>query len=184
MLCMLCSLCSLDTCELTLDGNTANRSLELSDCDRMVKAMTRERPYPDHPERFTCHQLLCRENMTGRHFWVTEWTGRVFIGVAYKGIGRGNGAASWLGRNPQSWCLKCSEAGFSFWHNNKEKAIPLVPSSKRVAVYVDYPAGTLSFYAAASCKLHHLHTFSTNFTQPLYPGFLLCTLESSVSLRQ
>lgn len=173
-----------DASELTLDGNTANCSLELSDCDRMVKAMTREHTYPNHPDRFTSHQLLCRENLTGRHFWVAEWKGWVSIGVAYKGIGRGNGVASWLGRNPQSWSLKCSEGGYSVWHNNKEKAIPLVLKSKRVAVYVDYPAGTLSFYTITSSKLLHLHTFTTTFTEPLYPGFHLCNLGSSVSLRQ
>lgn len=174
----------LDSCELTLDGDTANCSLELSDCGRMVKAMARERPYPHHPDRFICHQLLCRENLTGRHFWVAEWKGWVSIGVAYKDIGRENRAAGWLGRNPQSWSLKCSEGGYSAWHNNQEKAIPLVLKSKRVAVYVDYLAGTLSFYAVTNSKLHHLHTFTTTFTEPLYPGFLLCNLESSVSLRK
>lgn len=174
----------LDACELSLDGDTANCSLKLSDCDRIAKAMAKEHQYPHHPDRFKCHQLLCRENLTGRHFWVVEWKGWVSIGVAYKGIGRGKEAACCLGRNPQSWSLKCSEGGYSAWHNNKEKAIPLVPKSKKVAVYVDYHAGTLSFYAVTSGKLFQLHTFTTDFTEPLYPGFLLCSLESSVSLQQ
>lgn len=149
----------------------------------MVRATARELLYPDHSDRFACHQLLCRENLTGRHYWVAEWTGWVSIGVAYKGIGRGNGPTCWLGRNPKSWSLKCSEGGYSVWHDNQEKAIPVGPNPKRVAVYVDYPAGTLSFYAAATSRLRHLHTFSTTFTEPLYPGFLLCNLESSVMLR-
>lgn len=183
-MCVLCSLRSSDACQLTLDGNTANRSLKLSECDRMVKASARERPYPDHPDRFTCHQVLCRENLTGRHYWAAEWSGWVSIGVAYKGTGRGSGTGSWLGRNQQSWGLKCSESGYSVWHGNREKVLPLAPNSKRAAVYVDYPAGTLSFYAGASGKLHHLHTFSTTFAEPLYPGFLLCNLDSAVSLKQ
>ncbi|KAI3363944.1 hypothetical protein L3Q82_001522 [Scortum barcoo] len=41
----------------------------------------------------------------------------------------------------------------------------------RVAVYVDCPAGTLSFYRVSSDTLIHLHTFNTTFTEPLYPGF-------------
>ncbi|KAL4009564.1 hypothetical protein ACER0C_003416 [Sarotherodon galilaeus] len=41
----------------------------------------------------------------------------------------------------------------------------------RVAVYVDCPAGTLSFYRVSSDTLIHLHTFNTTFTQTLYPGF-------------
>ncbi|XP_028456305.1 tripartite motif-containing protein 16 [Perca flavescens] len=41
----------------------------------------------------------------------------------------------------------------------------------RVGVYVDCPAGTLSFYRVSSVSLIHLYTFNTTFTQPLYPGF-------------
>ncbi|KAL4009093.1 hypothetical protein ACER0C_002945 [Sarotherodon galilaeus] len=41
----------------------------------------------------------------------------------------------------------------------------------RAAVYVDCPAGTLSFYRVSSDTLIHLHTFNTTFTQTLYPGF-------------
>ncbi|CAI5682229.1 unnamed protein product [Oreochromis niloticus] len=41
----------------------------------------------------------------------------------------------------------------------------------RAAVYVDCPAGTLSFYRVSSDSLIHLHTFNTTFTEPLYPGF-------------
>lgn len=174
---------SLDACQLTLDRNTANRSLELSDSNSRAKAVPQQRPYPNHPDRFTCHQLLCRENLMGRRYWEVEWTGWVSIGVAYKGIGRGSEAACWLGRNPQSWSLKCSEGGYSVWHNNIEKPIPLALNSKRVAVYVDCPAGTLSFYAVSSTKLSHIHTFTTTFAEPLYPGFLLWNLESSVSLK-
>ncbi|CAI5657704.1 unnamed protein product [Oreochromis niloticus] len=53
----------------------------------------------------------------------------------------------------------------------------------RVAVYVDCPAGTLSFYRVSSDTLIHLHTFNTTFTQTLYPGFrFLWPPGSSVSL--
>ncbi|KAL4009660.1 hypothetical protein ACER0C_003512 [Sarotherodon galilaeus] len=43
----------------------------------------------------------------------------------------------------------------------------------RAAVYVDCPAGTLSFYRVSSDTLIHLHTFNTTSTQTLYPGFAL-----------
>lgn len=150
----------------------------------MVKAVAGTHLYPNHPDRFNCHQLLCQENLEGRHLWVVEWKGWVSIGVTYRGIGRGNEVACWLGRNPQSWSLKCSEGGYSAWHNSKEIAVPFVPKTKRVAVYLDFPAGTLSFYTVTFGKLHPLHTFNTNFTEPLYAGFLLYNLESSVSLKQ
>ncbi|CAI5657565.1 unnamed protein product [Oreochromis niloticus] len=54
--------------------------------------------------------------------------------------------------------------------------------SNRAAVYVDCPAGTLSFYRVSSDTLIHLHTFNTTFTQTLYPGFSVWSRGSSVSL--
>ncbi|CAI5670247.1 unnamed protein product [Oreochromis niloticus] len=51
----------------------------------------------------------------------------------------------------------------------------------RAAVYVDCPAGTLSFYRVSSDTLIHLHTFNTTFTETLYPGFWIWS-GSSVSL--
>ncbi|TWW53995.1 Neoverrucotoxin subunit alpha [Takifugu flavidus] len=42
---------------------------------------------------------------------------------------------------------------------------------ERVAVYVNYPAGTVTFYRFTTDTLVHLHTFKTTFTEPLFPGF-------------
>uniref|UniRef100_A0AAZ3NVH6 SPRY-associated domain-containing protein n=1 Tax=Oncorhynchus tshawytscha TaxID=74940 RepID=A0AAZ3NVH6_ONCTS len=39
-------------CDLTLDPNTVNRRLSLSEENRKVTCRTEEQPYPDHPERF------------------------------------------------------------------------------------------------------------------------------------
>ncbi|KAL4009214.1 hypothetical protein ACER0C_003066 [Sarotherodon galilaeus] len=55
-------------------------------------------------------------------------------------------------------------------------------SEEVAAVYVDCPAGTLSFYRVSSDTLIHLHTFNTTFTQTLYPGFAVWSPGSSVSL--
>ncbi|CAI5684780.1 unnamed protein product [Oreochromis niloticus] len=52
----------------------------------------------------------------------------------------------------------------------------------RVAVYVDCPAGTLSFYRVSSDTLIHLHTVNTTFTEPVYPGFGFWSYGSTLSL--
>ncbi|KAF1385188.1 hypothetical protein PFLUV_G00105130 [Perca fluviatilis] len=39
------------SCELTLNRNTVNRKLKLSDNNRKVTRMEEDQPYPDHPER-------------------------------------------------------------------------------------------------------------------------------------
>uniref|UniRef100_A0A667ZC92 B30.2/SPRY domain-containing protein n=1 Tax=Myripristis murdjan TaxID=586833 RepID=A0A667ZC92_9TELE len=172
------------SCQLKLDTNTANRNLVLSEDNRKATALKEEQPYPDHPERFdSWWQMLCRDGLTGRCYWEVEWEGWVSMAVAYRGIGRkGNSDDCALGRNDKSWTLACHEGGFTARHNNRGTTIPISSSSNRVAVYLDWPAGSLSFYSVSSGTLIHLHTFNSTFTEPLYFGFELWEYDSSVSL--
>ncbi|XP_066512445.1 NACHT, LRR and PYD domains-containing protein 3-like [Hoplias malabaricus] len=174
-------------CELTLDPNTVNTHLSLSEGNRKVK--WERQSYPDHPERFSYYQqVLCRESLTGRCYWETEWSGGMIeISVAYKSIRRKGGSYDCLfGENEKSWSLFCSNNGYSVRHNYNRTALPPPPSSSnRVGVYVDCPAGTLSFYSVSTDThtLTHLHTLTTTFTEPLCAGFRL-DYDSSVSLCQ
>ncbi|XP_038844034.1 stonustoxin subunit beta-like, partial [Salvelinus namaycush] len=162
-------------CDLTLDLNTVNRLLSLSEENRKVTCRREEQPYPDHPERFeVCGQVLCREGLTGRCYWEIEWSGyRADIGVTYKGISRRGGFINCcLGLNDKSWSLFCDDNSYIARHNNNPTTIDVPSSSShRVGVYLDWPAGTLSFYRASSDTLTHLYTFTSTFTEPLYPGF-------------
>ncbi|XP_033971981.1 LOW QUALITY PROTEIN: NACHT, LRR and PYD domains-containing protein 3-like [Trematomus bernacchii] len=184
------------SCELTLDTNTAHRKLKLSDKKWKVTRVLEKKPYPDHPARFDCwEQLMCREALTGRCYWEVEWRGQVYISVTYRGIRRrGVSEDCVFGYNDRSWSLICSAGRYSVCHNNSKTVLPLssyssssssclfLSSSDRVAVYVDHPAGSLSFYRVSSDTLSHLHTFRTTFTEPLYVGFMFCSEGSSVSL--
>ncbi|XP_052358021.1 NLR family CARD domain-containing protein 3-like isoform X7 [Oncorhynchus keta] len=172
-------------CDLTLDPNTVNRRLSLSEENRKVTWRREKQPYPDHPERFEdWGQVLCRQGLTGRCYWEVEWSGGgADVGVTYKGISRrGRVEDCGLGYNDKSWSLFCSDNSYSASHNNNPTTIDVPSSSShRVGVYLDWPAGTLSFYRASSDTLTHLITFTSTFTEPLYPGFWVCD-ESSVSL--
>ncbi|XP_071321123.1 stonustoxin subunit beta-like [Trachinotus anak] len=179
------------SCELTLDTNTVNTKLQLSDDNRKVTHVEEHQSYPDHPDRFDhWPQLLCGTGLTGRCYWEVEWSGRVYISVSYRGIRRrGNRKDCVFGENHQSWRLYCSDQVHSVCHNKRETSISSSVSSssvpnrqRRVAVYVDCPAGSLSFYRVSSDSLIHLHTFNTTFTQPLCPGFGFWSSGSSVSL--
>ncbi|XP_018526093.1 NACHT, LRR and PYD domains-containing protein 3-like isoform X2 [Lates calcarifer] len=170
------------SCRLTIDTNTVNRFLKLSDNNRKVTHVKEDQSYPDHPDRFDLWpQLLCRTGLTGRCYWEVKWRGVVFISVSYRGIRRKGDSDCLFGLNDQSWTLRCSDDGFSVWHNKRETSISSSSVSNRVAVYVNCPAGSLSFYRVSSDSLIHLHTFNTTFTQPLYPGFRVWP-GSSVSL--
>ncbi|XP_030633359.1 tripartite motif-containing protein 16-like isoform X2 [Chanos chanos] len=163
-----------DSCDLTLDPNTAHKHLCLSEGNRVVTWSKTVQSYPDHPERFDYwRQVLCRESVSERCYWETEWRGdnAISISVSYKDIGRkGRGNECWFGHNDQSWSLYCSLSSYSFRHNNEETNLPIVPSSSRIGVYVDHRAGTLSFYSVSD-TMTLLHRVHTTFTQPLYPGF-------------
>ncbi|XP_062846502.1 tripartite motif-containing protein 16-like isoform X2 [Trichomycterus rosablanca] len=163
-------------CRFTLDPNTVNKNLRLSEENKVVTNSRTLQSYPDHPDRFDYYsQVVCRESVSGRCYWEVELSGDygVYIAVSYKSISRkGRGDECLFGRNDQSWSLFCSPSSFSFWHNNKETKIPIMPSSSRIGVYVDYEAGTLSFYSVSD-TMKLLHRVQTTFTQLLYPGFNL-----------
>ncbi|XP_036388789.1 NACHT, LRR and PYD domains-containing protein 12 [Megalops cyprinoides] len=175
-------------CQLTLDPNTAHRNLALSEGDRKV-TWGIEQPYPDHPERFDhWEQVLCREGLSGtRCYWEAEWSesGEVDIAVTYKGISRkGEDTDCVFGENINSWTMFCSDVGYSVYHNDKRTDASAPPSpSHRIGVYLDWPAGILSFYSVSSDTLTLLYRIHTTFTEPLYPGFgvldsmSLCHLE-------
>nr|XP_043873062.1 NACHT, LRR and PYD domains-containing protein 12-like [Solea senegalensis] len=171
------------SCELELDTNTMSRNLKLSEDNRKVTGVTEYQWYPDHPDRFeSWSQLLCRPGLTGRCYWEVEWRGDVFISLSYRGIKRKDNSSDCVfGHNDQSWSLFCSDVHRnSVCHCGTET--PIMSSvSNRVSVYVDCPAGTLSFYSVSSDSLIHLHTFRTTFTEPVYPGFWVWD-GSSVSL--
>uniref|UniRef100_A0A8C1BK96 NACHT, LRR and PYD domains-containing protein 12-like n=1 Tax=Cyprinus carpio carpio TaxID=630221 RepID=A0A8C1BK96_CYPCA len=172
-------------CDLTLDPNTANTELVLSDENKKIRRVKDRQPYPDHPERFDVPQVLSVESLTGRCYWETEWSGYYAgISVSYKGINRKGGRDECVfGCNDESWCLDCTDNIFFVRHNYDGTEMPADPSSsKRVGVYVDVSAGSLSFYSVSDTHtLTHLHTLNITFTEPLYAGFGVYN-DSSVSL--
>ncbi|XP_076135406.1 NACHT, LRR and PYD domains-containing protein 3-like [Alosa pseudoharengus] len=181
-------------CELTLDIKTAHPELDLSEV-RKVTRVEEDQDYPDRPQRFDCcPQVLCTEGLTGRHYWEAEWSGsEVVIGVAYRSIRRkAHGADCKIGLNDKSYGLWCEGSRYSVRYDKNKTEVPAPTSDcRRIAVYLDWPAGALSFYAVSSGQLAHLHTFHSRvgdpprpgFSEPIYPGFWL-HFNSYISLRQ
>ncbi|XP_052473749.1 tripartite motif-containing protein 16-like isoform X2 [Carassius gibelio] len=160
--------------QLTLDLNTVNKRLRLSENNRVITVTYTVQPYPDHPDRFDVYrQVLCSESVCGRCYWELEWSGDigVRISVSYKSISRkGSGYECLFGFNDQSWSLICFPSSYSFTHNKIQTVIPVKSISRKIGVFVDHSAGTLSFYSISD-TMSLIHTVQTTFTQPLYPGF-------------
>ncbi|XP_051244391.1 tripartite motif-containing protein 16-like protein isoform X2 [Dicentrarchus labrax] len=157
--------------ELTLDPNTANTQLLLSEGNRKATVMSKHQSYSSHPDRFTDWvQVLSRESLTGRCYWEVEWRGGgVYIAVAYKNINRAGISRCKFGLNDKSWALSCDNNSYKFWYNNAQTPVS-GPRSSRVGVYLDHSAGILSFYSVSE-TMTLLHRVQTTFTQPLYAGF-------------
>ncbi|TRY55231.1 hypothetical protein DNTS_032691 [Danionella cerebrum] len=162
---------------ITLDPNTVHQYLLLSEENRAAECSSKPQPYPDHPEIFDgwC-QVLGRESLRGRSYWEVELGGDgVFISVSYKSIGRkGRGVECRFGCNSESWNLYWTPKSLLFWFNNKETELPGASRGSRIGVYVDRGAGILSFYSV-SHTMSLIHSIRTSFTEPLYPGFTLCS---------
>ncbi|XP_069544704.1 stonustoxin subunit beta-like, partial [Brachyistius frenatus] len=185
-----------DFCNLSLDPNTANNHLLLSDDNKKV-TYGEDQAYPDNPARFDKYpQVLCREGLSGQHYWEVErsdlYAEHVGVAVAYKGIGRTqDSTVSELGNNDLSWYHGLwsfpkedgtgYNTGSSAWHENKMTSLSYV-GWKRVGVYLNWPAGTLSFYQVCSDTLTHLYTFRNRFSEPLYPAFWLAKPGNYVTL--
>ncbi|XP_030014307.1 uncharacterized protein LOC115435834 [Sphaeramia orbicularis] len=178
-------------CELILDPNTVNEHLKLSENNKKVKRVEEVQSYPDHQDRFDYYpQLISSTGLTGRCYWEVQWSGWVEISVTYRGIKRkGRSDDCVFGGNDQSWSLECNKGEYRVWHKVKYTPLPKASfwesfsSSGTVSVYVDCPAGSVSFYRVSSDKLIHLHTFKTTFTEPLFGGFGLMEKGSTVCVR-
>ncbi|KAM6919184.1 tripartite motif-containing protein 16-like [Xenentodon cancila] len=162
------------SCEITLDPNTANTRLLLSEENRKVTLMKQHQSYSRHPDRFSGrYQVLSRESLTGRHYWEVEKKGDVVcVAVSYKNISRSGGwKESGFGGNHKSWSLHCLSDKYEFWYNNIKTSIS-GPRSSRIGVYLDHRAGVLSFYSISKTTTLLLRV-QTTFTQPLYAGVVV-----------
>ncbi|XP_072513195.1 NACHT, LRR and PYD domains-containing protein 3-like isoform X1 [Salminus brasiliensis] len=170
-------------CRLTLDPNTAHKKLYLSEANRRVTFTNEIQDYPDHPDRFeTFPQVLCKEGLSARCYWEVKCEEKPEIGVTYPQIQRKEegitvyDAQAQIGLNVVSWILGSSPIGYHACHASEYTNInTTVPESGRIGVFLDWPAGILSFYSISTDTqtVSHLHTFHTTFKNHLFPAFFV-----------
>ncbi|XP_038671645.1 zinc-binding protein A33-like [Scyliorhinus canicula] len=156
---------------VTLDVETANPRLEVSEDLKSLRWTGTQRRLPDTRKRFTLWPcVLGSEGFTsGRHYWEVEVTGNEGwdLGVAAESVERKRGF------------ILSPETGFwTIWRVDDQIYINFPPESPlpvgqipgKVGVYLSYESGTVSFYNVDTKS--HLHTFTGNkFTEKLYPLF-------------
>ncbi|XP_076578606.1 uncharacterized protein LOC143315056 [Chaetodon auriga] len=155
--------------DVTLDPDTANPFLILSDDGKQVHCGDVKQNLPDNPERFnTASNVLGKQSFSsGRFYYEVQVTGKTSwdLGVVKESIDR----KGRIDPSPENgyWTI-CLRTG------NKYKAsagnLSVKHQPQKVGVFVDYEKGSVSFYDADSADLIHCLP-DCSFTDKLYPFF-------------
>ncbi|XP_072890323.1 E3 ubiquitin-protein ligase TRIM39-like [Hemitrygon akajei] len=162
---------SIKRVSVTLDVETVNPRLEVSEDRKSVRCTGTRRDLPDTGKRFTVWPcVLGSEGFTsGRHYWEVEVMGNLLwgLGVAAESVKRKGGFT----RSPETGFWMIAWADDEMWvHTSPVSHLSAGPIPRRVGVYLSYESRTVSFYNAETKS--HLHTFTGNkFTEKLYPFF-------------
>ncbi|KAF7706637.1 hypothetical protein HF521_019891 [Silurus meridionalis] len=157
--------------EVTLDPDSANPQLILSDDGKQVRCEDTKQNITDTPQRFTYDRAVVGNQSfsSGRFYYEVQVRGKTrwILGVMRKNINR----KKWIIRRPQ----------YGFWtvelFGNQYLALddPDVPLTLRekvekLGVFVDYDEGLVSFYDVNSRS--HIYSFTgQTFTHKLIPYF-------------
>uniref|UniRef100_I3JI02 B30.2/SPRY domain-containing protein n=1 Tax=Oreochromis niloticus TaxID=8128 RepID=I3JI02_ORENI len=156
--------------DVTLDPDTANPDLILSDDGKQVKYGDVKKKLPDNPERFSqCVCVLGEQSFSSGRFYFevqvkgkTKWS----LGVATESISR----KGKIRLSPQNglWTV-CLRNGNKY----KACAVSLQSGPEKVGVFVDYEEGLVSFYDVDAAALIYSFT-GCSFTQKLHPYLNPC----------
>ncbi|XP_072406080.1 butyrophilin subfamily 1 member A1-like isoform X2 [Chiloscyllium punctatum] len=161
----------LNCVSVTLDVETANPQLVVSEDLKSFRLTRTQRSLPDTEKRFTNWDCaLGSEGFTsGRHYWEVE-VGKMLdwnLGVASESVERKR-PVSLIPENG-FWTLGRVEDQF-YMNSSPRSPLPVGLIPRKMGVYLSYESGTVSFYNVDTKS--HLHTFTGNkFTGKLYPFF-------------
>ncbi len=156
--------------DVTLDPDTAQPNLILSDDGKQVRCGDIRQKLPDTPERFdTCVCVLGKEGFSsGRCYFEVQVKGKTdwYFGLARESINRKGAIA-----------LTPSNGYWTVWLRNGDEykagadpsfSLSLRVKPQRVGVFVDYEEGLVSFYDVESSS--HIYSFTAqSFTEKLFP---------------
>ncbi|XP_067227837.1 E3 ubiquitin-protein ligase TRIM39-like isoform X2 [Chanodichthys erythropterus] len=156
--------------DVTLDPDTANPYLILSDVGKQVRHGDIKQNVPKNPKRLEDRSVLAKQGFSsGRFYYEVQVKGKTWwaLGVARESINRkGEIAAS-----PKNgvWVLMLNENQYKAYDDPPVSLSQRVKPEK-VGVFVDYEEGLVSFYDVDSRS--HIYTFTgQTFTDKLYPLF-------------
>uniref|UniRef100_A0A8D2M3I8 TRIM7 ligase n=1 Tax=Zonotrichia albicollis TaxID=44394 RepID=A0A8D2M3I8_ZONAL len=173
-------------CELSLDPDTANPYLVLSEDKRSVRLRGAPQELPAHPKRFDyAFCVLASEGFSaGRHYWEVEvgdgesWV----LGAARESVRRKEKVD--FAPEEGIWAVGLNWKGKN-WDQYQAFTSPETPLSlcerpRKIGVYLDYEGGWVAFYNADN--MAPIFTFTAAFSERIFPFFWLFYVGSSLSL--
>ncbi|XP_075771935.1 zinc finger protein RFP-like isoform X2 [Pelodiscus sinensis] len=160
--------------DVTLDPDTANPYLVLSEGRKRVRHGNRRQALPNNPERFDKGpNVLGAEGFAGgRRYWevgVGDKTGWD-LGVCRESVSRKGTVA--LTTKQGYWAVWLRSGDKYTVSTSPSTPLPMSTRPSRVGVFLDYEAGEVSFYNVTDRS--HLFTFTCTFSGMLRPFFSPC----------
>ncbi|XP_078138050.1 E3 ubiquitin-protein ligase TRIM21-like [Centroberyx gerrardi] len=158
--------------DVTLDPDTANPALILSDDGKQVNHGDVRKNLPDNPERFSyCFRVLGKQSFSsGRFYYEVQVKGKTWwgLGVARGSIDRKGG----ISPSPKNgyWTVWLSNGNEYKAFADPRLLLSVKSKPQKVGVFVDYEEGLVSFYDVDAAALIYSFTGCT-FTEKLYPFF-------------
>ncbi|KAM9120249.1 E3 ubiquitin-protein ligase TRIM39-like [Pangshura tecta] len=156
--------------DVTLDPDTANPWLILSEDRKHVRRGNTRQDLPDNPERFDKYPIvLGAEGFTGgRRYWEVEVGDKTGwdLGVCRESVSRKGEFAYAPGNG--CWVVWLREGGYQAL-TSPPTPLPVSIRPSRVGIFLDYEAGEVSFYNVTDRS--HLFTFTDTFSVKLRPYF-------------
>ncbi|GLD59167.1 E3 ubiquitin-protein ligase TRIM39-like protein [Lates japonicus] len=162
---------------VTLNPDTANRYLVLSNDEKQVRCADVRNHLPDNPERFSYWgNVLGRHGYSsGRFYYEVQVTGKTewYLGVARKSVNRK--ASSPMSPQNGYWKLHLKDNEYRA-SDDPPVCLSLKSKPKKVGVFVDYEEGLVSFYDTDAIALIYSFT-GCSFTERLYPFLNPCVYD-------
>ncbi|XP_038607958.1 E3 ubiquitin-protein ligase TRIM11-like [Tachyglossus aculeatus] len=161
---------------VTLDEDTANPMLIISEDGRRLQAGITALDLPDHPQRFDRYSLVLGSPRftSGIHYWevdLGDWTSWT-LGVCRESVNRKGAFVT----SPENgfWVMSRNMTGGEA--SGTEFSLKLRELPQNIGVLLDYEAGDVSFYSVPDGVL--LFAFSScSFSGPVRPYFGLVRTE-------
>ncbi|MBN3324641.1 TRI35 protein, partial [Atractosteus spatula] len=155
---------------VTLDPNTAESGLLLSEDLTNVKCRGERQQLPDNPERFKHYGfVLGSEGFTsGKHFWDVEVGDKVHwaLGVAKGSVNR---KATTAGSTNKGFWTICQMDEVYSALTSPAKQLTLKNKPQKIRVQLDYDRGEVLFFDPNDGT--HIYTFHDRFAEKVFPVF-------------